>query len=328
MPNIQPEINAFNSAVYGKDVRTAIVNLANKLNSDLDTALEQEFVEVDPTLTISGQGADAAVVGDKLIAYKNLDPADYNNKFANVNTSCLSAKNSNFSDLPGSGEYVLLNARYSYNYNVQFALGYAAADKNFYWRIVNRNEHTVFVDWTTDNTDLNDLSIGNTLSMDRDPTAEIGAKSATLGAGCSATDEGAFAHGLISHATGIYAHAEGNGSLASGAYSHSEGHGAESRGVFSHAEGKETIAASDYQHVEGKHNIADSNSLYAHILGNGTGYSSRSNAYTIDWDGNGWYAGTVKIGGTSYADAAEVATKTYVDSAISAAISSAIGGSY
>lgn len=48
---------------------------------------------------------------------------------------------------------------------------------------------------------------------------------------------------------------------------------------------------------------------YAHIVGNGTSDDNRSNAHTLDWDGNAWYAGTLRVGGTSYDDAKEVALK-------------------
>ena len=33
---------------------------------------------------------------------------------------------------------------------------------------------------------------------------------------------------------------------------------------------------------------------YAHIVGNGGSVYTRSNAYTLDWDGNAWYAGSVE----------------------------------
>lgn len=38
---------------------------------------------------------------------------------------------------------------------------------------------------------------------------------------------------------------------------------------------------------------------YAHIVGNGSGYfnTERSNAHTLDWNGVGWFAGGVKVGG-------------------------------
>ena len=35
-------------------------------------------------------------------------------------------------------------------------------------------------------------------------------------------------------------------------------------------------------------------SKYAHIVGNGESNSARSNAHTLDWDGNAWFAGTVE----------------------------------
>ena len=83
---------------------------------------------------------------------------------------------------------------------------------------------------------------------------------------------------------GSYAFAEGNGTIASG-----EG---------SHAEGYETIASGRYSHVQGKLNIEDTEDKYAHIVGNGEALNARSNAHTLDWDGVGWFAGGVKVGGT------------------------------
>ena len=54
----------------------------------------------------------------------------------------------------------------------------------------------------------------------------------------------------------------------------------------------------------------DNRGVYAHIVGNGNNEYDRSNAHTLDWDGNAWYAGTIKLGGTSYDDASEVALKS------------------
>lgn len=65
-----------------------------------------------------------------------------------------------------------------------------------------------------------------------------------------------------------------------------------------YAEGKETIASSEYQHVQGKYNIEDADNTYVHIVGNGD-LSDRSNALTIDWNGNVWYSGDVYVGSTS-----------------------------
>ena len=77
-------------------------------------------------------------------------------------------------------------------------------------------------------------------------------------------------------------------------------------GDYSHIEGEGTIAGSDHQHVQGKYNIEDYNDKYAHIVGNGFFYTSRSNAHTLDWDGNAWFAGNIYVGGTGQDSAAAV----------------------
>lgn len=39
---------------------------------------------------------------------------------------------------------------------------------------------------------------------------------------------------------------------------------------------------------------ANERGMYAHIVGNGTSDTARSNAHTLDWNGNAWYAGSVE----------------------------------
>lgn len=66
---------------------------------------------------------------------------------------------------------------------------------------------------------------------------------------------------------------------------------------LTNTEGVGTIAYSPEQHVQGRYNVVDTNGEYAHIVGNGTGVDSRSNAHTVDWAGNAWYAGQVSASG-------------------------------
>lgn len=113
------------------------------------------------------------------------------------------------------------------------------------------------------------------------------------GFGAIANGEVAHAQGRNTHATGKGSHAEGDGTEAIGTTAHAEGTETIAKSNYSHAEGHGTIASSPHQHVQGKYNIEDSNSVYAHIVGNG-GAFKRSNAYTLDWNGNGWYAGSVE----------------------------------
>jgi len=127
---------------------------------------------------------------------------------------------------------------------------------------------------------------------------------------------GTYAHseGSTTVASGMAAHAENIGTMAAGNYSHSEGYQCSANGGKSHAEGDRTIASSATQHVQGKFNIEDANETYADIVGNGTS-SNRSNAYTLDWSGNGWFAGKVTVG-TAPTNDLDVATKKYVDDSI------------
>lgn len=132
-----------------------------------------------------------------------------------------------------------------------------------------------------------------------------------------ATNDAAHAEGFATNATGKYAHAEGDNATASGRAAHAEGYSSEAIGDYSHAEGLSTKASSKNQHVQGKYNIEDANDKYAHIVGNGSSNSSRSNAHTVDWNGNGWFKADVYVGGTSQDDGEKLATKTYVDDTVS-----------
>lgn len=97
---------------------------------------------------------------------------------------------------------------------------------------------------------------------------------------------------------------------ASGKYSTAEGSSTEARGMSSHSEGSNTKAYSDYQHVEGQYNIPDNNNKFSHIVGNGT-VNKASNSYTLDWDGNAEYTGSVKANG-KVIDGNDLTTKDYV----------------
>ena len=133
-----------------------------------------------------------------------------------------------------------------------------------------------------------------------------GANSTSLGHSTVASGSASFAEGEGSLATGNYAHAEGHQTQAIGAGSHAEGGSTYAQGEYSHAEGYEVIANGDCEHAQGKYNViqsGDSVNRYADVVGNGTDANNRSNAYTLDWEGNAWFAGDVKTGGTSYDDA-------------------------
>ena len=113
-----------------------------------------------------------------------------------------------------------------------------------------------------------------------------------------------IAQGRTSHAEGYKTtamekgHAEGVLNIA-GYCAHAEGEQTQANGPYTHTEGYKTIASGKFQHIQGKFNIEDTENKYAHIIGNGHNDAERSNAHTVDWDGNAWFAGDVKAGDVS-----------------------------
>lgn len=148
------------------------------------------------------------------------------------------------------------------------------------------------------------------------------------GRNCKATGINSHAQGGGTEASGLASHAEGNSSVASGENSHAEGNNTKAQGngshseglntiasgIYSHAEGASTTASGKYshaegeganathlaQHVFGQYNINDPSANastqrgdYAEIVGNGTSFTNKSNARTLDWSGNEVIAGTL-----------------------------------
>lgn len=129
------------------------------------------------------------------------------------------------------------------------------------------------------------LSIGTYSLAEGYNTTASGYYSHAEGHGAVANGDRSHAEGISTVANGWSSHAEGINTFANGHNSHTEGHGTEADGYASHAQNYYTRALSDYQTVIGKYNTVVSN--YAFIIGNGTAdlASHRSNALTVDWEG-------------------------------------------
>lgn len=134
-------------------------------------------------------------------------------------------------------------------------------------------------------------------------TTASGVWSHAESSGTTASGDKSHAEGEGTTASGQASHAECCGTTASGNGSHAEGGGTIASGVSSHAEGGNTIANHRSQHVFGEFNVADpstaedySRGTYVEIVGNGTDFNSKSNARTLDWDGNEVLAGGLTVG--------------------------------
>lgn len=162
-----------------------------------------------------------------------------------------------------------------------------------------------------------------------------GRESVAGGYASHAEGDGNKANGNASHSEGKNntshghcSHSEGEGTEA-GTRCHAEGLNTKAQGYISHTEGIGTVANGDYQHVQGKYNKPDITS--AHIVGNGKDANNLSNAHTLDWGGNAWFAGDVKAGNISLQTLNEKVTNIEIDietalDSIIAIQSSLIGG--
>lgn len=107
-------------------------------------------------------------------------------------------------------------------------------------------------------------------------------------------------YGNYSFGAGFIGYIRKDYSFVTGSYSNWYGNSfGEGVAVF----GKGNSPASDWCLNHGKWSAFDTNKSYAHIVGNGNSNSERSNAYTLDWQGNGTFSGTVSSStGADYAE--------------------------
>lgn len=110
-------------------------------------------------------------------------------------------------------------------------------------------------------------------------TYEKGLFSVAEGELCVADARASHAEGRKSMALGGSAHAEGLSTTASGDYSHSQNN-------VTTAQGKSQTAIGEFNIVDTTGATASDRGEYALIIGNGTGYTARSNALAVTWDGN------------------------------------------
>ena len=129
------------------------------------------------------------------------------------------------------------------------------------------------------------IAIGNKASGFKKAEAS-GLGSIAIGTSTFASNMYSTSIGYNCTASGISSLAVGTQAQATGQYAISIGIGSSANATASLALGWITKASSQYQTVMGKFNIEDDQDTYAFIIGNGTADNARSNAFTVDWNGN------------------------------------------
>lgn len=168
------------------------------------------------------------------------------------------------------------------------------------------------------------VAAGGKASGQRDNTAS-GAGAVALGTSNLASGNGAAAIGTKNTASGNASIAAGNTSEASAGSAVALGQGTKASAVGSVALGNQTEATGRASFVAGQFNEPDENPVdtshgtgarkFLAIIGNGTSANDKSNAATLDWDGNMELAGKLTLGAAPSANM-DAATKKYVDDAI------------
>jgi hypothetical protein len=141
---------------------------------------------------------------------------------------------------------------------------------------------------------LNSVASGSSSHAEGRSTRALGYLSHTEGRDSMALAEGTHAEGYATTASGQYAHAEGEGTQATGASSHSQNYHtiASKRGQTALGAWNEEDISTTTTHKSGNASFGK----YAVIVGNGSNSNDRSNALTVEWNGNVKAYGTVTDG--------------------------------
>lgn len=179
-------------------------------------------------------------------------------------------------------------------------------------------------DYVTGQISLLNIQNGtNARDVRQDGATASGGSSAAFNAAV-ASGSNSFATGLVSTASGVATIAMGTMSVASGEQSVAIGVGAEASGYRSIALGNSIEATGTNETVLGSYNIVSSDSSNVLVVGNGQTEAARSNAFTLGFDGNAWFQGDVRVGGSDYSSGSELITKDAVSLSTSGDIISLI----
>lgn len=194
--------------------------------------------------------------------------------------------------------------------SVQIKVGYVLNYNDTYARVTEVNGNNITLSNTLSTSALSNVSVYMVKGI------AYGAASHAEGTSNIASGDSSHAEGSLTIANAYSSHAEGDETQAGGAASHAEGYQTYARGNYAHAEGYQTSAEGNYSHasgnntsakkqsqvVFGEYNVLDNESnplshaanagRYVEIVGNGTSTNTRSNARTLDWNGNEVLAGS------------------------------------
>ena len=180
-------------------------------------------------------------------------------------------------------EYVAINMSFPKAYFLGFTIGYGNIRGTMYdgkWTVTsayvnggtsilltNKKANVPYVaiksDIISNDINVENLVVKNSISMGREAGTTIGTRSTALGENTRATAANTFATGKMAKATAESAHASGISTLASASGSSAAGNATTASGVNSHAEGNSTLASGQSAHAEGEFTQAQGKGAHA-----------------------------------------------------------------
>lgn len=142
---------------------------------------------------------------------------------------------------------------------------------------------------------VNGIATGNYSFVANNYNNSVGDSSAAFGLGTRSGGLGSFSCGSATRAMGQYSFATGQSTEANGNSAVALGYYTEALGNYSIATGYGTIVEDESMCVGGKFNNTTTNKII--VYGNGNSWDTRHDAYTLDWNGNGWYGGNLNCEG-------------------------------
>lgn len=161
-------------------------------------------------------------------------------------------------------------------------------EKNIY------DEYIYTTEWEKIGTTEIDLSNYATKDKYGDAYISLGRRADTGSVG-----ENSVAIGDRTQANGNYSAAIGSLAQANAMATVALGREVRANGTYSVALGEGAIAKNQGEVAAGRWNIEDTTGKVLYTVGNGTSSSARSNAHTIDDEGNAWFQGDIYIGSNS-----------------------------
>ena len=259
---------------------------------DYSSAIGHQAKTTDLYTTAIGYGANASSYAAVAIGYRNISSGQYSSSLGYLLTAsgegsvCLGYQNTSSGKFSFSSGYFTKSIG-----DYSFAFGIGGRVEKISTTVTEITEYgsssSYVLSFSVEN--IEGFSVGDSIVIG-DKTCKIASISENV-----VTLETELSDSYISVDSSVVVYHIGGNS--NGDYSITMGEYCVANGNNSFATGQHTISSADGSFVCGKYNIEDVDMNYAFVLGNGTSTSERSNAFSIDWNGNTYQQGDIYFNG-------------------------------